>query len=104
MTESERLQKLVHAQTKEIGRLRRALSVVRTAHSEFDVTDGVLHISITAVGVDEFHFIEKARTELESVAKAITDQRELKCSEEIKDLVTGEVMDGGINPDQQDRA
>ena len=62
MTESERLQKIVVAQEKELKRLRWLLGHARVACAEIDVdaTDEKRHlirVTLSAIGCDEYHFM-----------------------------------------------
>lgn len=96
MTEAERLQKIVVAQEKELRRLRRLLAVVRIAQADFRVEDNALVVTITAIGVDEYHFTEQAKPELEKIAEQISGiKSQVK---EIKDATTDEPAIGAVVP------
>jgi hypothetical protein len=75
MTEAERLQRIVETQEGELRRLRKLLSVARIASASFDVIDGKLMVTVTAIGVDEYYFTEQARPELLKIAEAILQER-----------------------------
>jgi hypothetical protein len=96
MSEAERLQKIVQAQEKEIAKLRRMLGIVRIAHLEYGVDEGTLHITGTAIGVDEFHFLDQVRDELKMLADAITGGKAEITA--LTDMVSGEPMTGGVSP------
>jgi len=93
MTEAERLNGVVAAQAKEINRLRRLLSVVRVAHIETNVVDKVIGITITAVGIDELHFIESAKA---AILKLVEEVYGVKAAETTgaRDTITRETMEG----------
>lgn len=97
MTEAERLQKILTAQEKELRRLRRLLSVVTIAHVEYGVQDNIIEVTVSAIGVDEYHFIDKCRLELERVANVIIGER-TKIKGPITDSVTGEEAIGAVMP------
>ena len=96
MTEAERLQKIILAQDRELRRMRRLLSVARIAHAEFGFEDDKLMVTVSAIGVDEYHFIEQARSQLEIIAKKLVP--EAKTMGDIKDSITGEDIIGGVSP------
>lgn len=98
MTEAERLQKIVTTQEAEVRRLRKLLSIARVALVEYEVIDGKLNVICTCIGVDEYHFLEKAIPELTKIAEALTGQLAKMDAGDIKDLATGEPMEGGVSP------
>lgn len=99
MTEAERLQKIVQAQEVELRRIRRLLSVARVAHAEFQVVEGVLSVTVSCIGVDEYHFTQQALPELKAIAEAIVREKAtVEFTGEIKDAITGEPMEGGVAP------
>jgi hypothetical protein len=102
MNEAERLQKIVEKQETEIRRLRKLMSVARVAQADFYVTDGTLQVVVTAIGVDEYHFTEQARPELEKIAEAIIEAKRGQVqipAGGIKDMLTGEPAQGAVIPE-----
>lgn len=102
MTEAERLQKIVTAQEKEIKRLRAAMQVARVATVDIDskVEDDHWNVYIvcTAIGVDEFHFIEQVKGRIGDLIEQVH-----KGSKKALDAATikdekGDPMIGGVSP------
>ena len=96
MMEAERLQKIVLGQEKELRRLRRLLAVVKIAHAEFNVEDEKLMITVSAVGVDEYHFIDACKPQLEAIAARLLGAGSAKAGD-ITDSVTGDEAIGGVS-------
>lgn len=102
MTEADRLQKIVQTQERELRRLRKLISTARVAQVEYvvdkTVDPPVLQLICTCIGVDEYHFVEKCKPELEAVASAICQSvAELKMAT-AADGITGEKLDGAVSP------
>lgn len=98
MSEAERLQKIVAAQEREIKKLRNLLATVRVARIEWsaDEKDGILHVSASAIGVDEFNFIDQLKPQLNEIATAILGIR-TQAKKEVTDAITGEPIEGAVS-------
>jgi DNA-binding IclR family transcriptional regulator len=100
MMESERLQKIVDAQGKELSRLRKLLSQARVCQVDYFLEDETLRIIVTCIGVDEYHFLEKLKPELEAVANALVGQVNAVTMDPCTavDVATGEKAEGRVLP------
>jgi hypothetical protein len=99
VTEAERLQKIILAQEKEIARLRKLLQTARCARVEYGGDGNVLQIVVTAVGSDEFYFIEQVRKELMAIGDAIMGEKgAVQDLGGTNDMTTGEPVQGGVSP------
>ena len=102
MTEAERLQKIVLAQEKELKRLRWLLGHARVACTEIDVDETdpahpVIRVTVTCIGCDEYHFIEKCKPEIQDLIERCTGAK-AKLTGEATDTVSGEPLEGGVAP------
>jgi len=102
--DEDRLREICKAQEREIKRLRAMLSKVRTVRVEFYVEGDSLCIVGTAIGIDEFHFIEQVRPELARIAEEISDAKveNALANAKVTDGITGDEIEGAINPQPGD--
>ena|ERR1035438_9301969 len=102
MTEADRLQKIVLAQEKELKRLRWLLGHARVACAEINMDDSdekhpVIRVTVTCIGCDEYHFIEKCKPEIQNLIERLTGEK-TKLAGEATDTISGEPIEGGVAP------